>query len=162
MRGSKLYIRGYDKGLPFDDVLYYKPYLFVPSKKGTYKTIDGRSVDKIEFSTVREAKDFIEKYKDVDQFQVYGSTNFAYVYINDRFKDDIDFDSSLLSVLTLDIECDSSDGFPNISLADKMLTSITIRKNGRSSAVFSYGDFHTDDPNIFYVKCENEEDLIKK
>lgn len=162
MHGSKLYIRGYDKGLPFDDVLYYKPYLFVPSKKGTYKTIDGRSVDKIEFSTVREAKDFIEKYKDVDQFQVYGSTNFAYVYINDRFKDDIDFDSSLLSVLTLDIECDSSDGFPNISLADKMLTSITIRKNGRSSAVFSYGDFHTDDPNIFYVKCENEEDLIKK
>jgi DNA polymerase elongation subunit (family B) len=162
LRGSKLYIRGYDKGLPFDDVLYYKPYLFVPAKSGSYKTIDGKTVDKIEFSTVREAKDFIEKYKDIDQFQVYGSTNFAYVYINDRFKNDVEYDASLVSVLTLDIECDSSDGFPDIGLADKMLTSITIRKNGRSSAVFSYGDFHTNDPNIFYVKCENEEDLIKK
>jgi DNA polymerase elongation subunit (family B) len=162
LRGSKLYIRGYDKGLPFDDVLYYKPYLFVPAKSGSYKTIDGKTVNKIEFSTVREAKDFIEKYKDIDQFQVYGSTNFAYVYINDRFKNDVEYDASLVSVLTLDIECDSSDGFPDIGLADKMLTSITIRKNGRSSAVFSYGDFHTNDPNIFYVKCENEEDLIKK
>jgi DNA polymerase elongation subunit (family B) len=162
LRGSKLYIRGYDKGLPFDDVLYYKPYLFVPAKSGSYKTIDGKTVDKIEFSTVREAKDFIEKYKDIDQFQVYGSTNFAYVYINDCFKNDVEYDASLVSVLTLDIECDSSDGFPDIGLADKMLTSITIRKNGRSSAVFSYGDFHTNDPNIFYVKCENEEDLIKK
>ena len=162
LRGSKLYIRGYDKGLPFDDVLYYKPYLFVPSKKGSYKTISGKTVDKIEFSTAREARDFIEKYKDIDQFEVYGSTNFAYVYINDRFKGDIDFNSSLLSVITLDIECDSSDGFPNIALADKMLTSIAIRKNGKSTAVFSYGDFTTDDPNVFYVKCENEEDLIKK
>lgn len=162
LRGSKLYIRGYDKGLPFDDVLYYKPYLFVPSKKGSYKTISGKTVDKIEFSTAREARDFIEKYKDIDQFEVYGSTNFAYVYINDRFQGDIDFNSSLLSVITLDIECDSSDGFPNIALADKMLTSIAIRKNGKSTAVFSYGDFTTDDPNVFYVKCENEEDLIKK
>jgi DNA polymerase elongation subunit (family B) len=160
-RGSRVYLRGYSMGQPFEEVHYYKPYLFVPSKKGTYKTIDGRTVDKIQFDTIRDARDFVEKYKNIDQFQVYGSTNFPYVYINDRFSGDIEYDHSHVRVITLDIECDSSDGFPNIETADKMLTSITIRKNGRS-AVFSYGDFNTDDPNIFYVKCENEEDLIKK
>lgn len=160
-RGSRVYVRGYSMGQPFEDVHYYKPYLFVSSKKGTYRTIDGRPVDKIQFNSIRDARDFIEKYKNVEQFQVYGSTNFPYVYVNDRFQDDVEYDPSKIRVVTLDIECDSSNGFPNIENADKMLTAITIRKNGRS-AVFSYGDFKTNDPNIFYVKCENEEDLIKK
>jgi DNA polymerase elongation subunit (family B) len=148
-------------GQPFEEVHYYKPYLFVPSKKGTYRTIDGKSVDKIQFDTIRDARDFVEKYKGVEQFQVYGSTNFPYVYINDRFKGDVEYDPSHVNVVTLDIECDSSDGFPDIATADKKLTAITIRKRGKS-AVFSYGDFHTDDPNIFYVKCDDEEDLIRK
>lgn len=160
-RGSKVYVRGYSMGQPFEEVHYYKPYLFVPSKKGNFKTIEGRTVDKISFDTIRDARDFVEKYKDVEQFKVYGSTNFPYVYINDRFQNDIEYDPTHVHVLTLDIECDSSDGFPDIETADKMLTAITIRKNGKSAA-FSYGDFKTDDPNIFYVKCENEEDLIKK
>lgn len=161
IRGSKVYVRGYSKGGSFDDVVYYKPYLFAPSKNGDYKTVDGRAVSKVEFPSVREARDFIEKYKDVEQFPIYGSTNFAYVYINDRFKNDVEYDPALVSVVTLDIECDSSEGFPNIDQADKMLTSITLRKKGKS-AVFSYGDFKTDDPKIFYVKCEDETDLIDK
>lgn len=160
-RGSRVYVRGYDKGQFFDEVVYYKPYLFVPSKKGMFRTIDGRQVDKVQFDTIRDARDFVEKYKDVEQFKVYGSTNFPYVYINDRFRGDVEYDPTKVSVVTLDIECDSSDGFPDIATADKMLTSITLRKKGKSVA-FSYGDFKTDDPKIFYVKCENEEDLIKK
>lgn len=160
-RGSRVYVRGYSMGQPFEEVHWYKPYLFVQSKKGSYKTIDGKPVDKVEFESVRDARDFVEKYKNVEQFQVYGSTNFPYVYINDRFHGDIEYDPSHVNVVTLDIECDSSDGFPDIAKADKMLTAITIRKRGRS-AVFSYGDFKTDDPNIFYVKCEDETDLIKK
>lgn len=159
-RGSRIYVRGYSMGQPFDEVIQYKPYLFVPSKKGTYKTIDNKPVDKIGFDSVRDAKDFIEKYKGVEQFPVYGSTNFPYVYINDRFNQDIEYDPAQVSVVTLDIECDSSDGFPDVATADKKLTSITLRRRGKS-VVFSYGDFHTTDPKIFYVKCENEEHLIK-
>lgn len=159
-RGSRIYVRGYSMGQPFDEVIQYKPYLFVPSKKGTYKTIDNKPVDKIGFDSVRDAKDFIEKYKGVEQFPVYGSTNFPYVYINDRFNQDIEYDPAQVSVVTLDIECDSSDGFPDVATADKKLTSITLRCRGKS-VVFSYGDFHTNDPKIFYVKCENEEHLIK-
>ena len=161
LRSGKVYLRGYDKGLPFEDVVYCKPYLFAPAKKGDYKTIDGKTVARVDFPNVREAREFVDKYKDIEQFQIYGSTNFAYVYVNDRFPGDVEFDSGKVSVVTLDIECDSSDGFPNIDTADKKLTSITIRKK-KKSAVFSYGDFVTDDPNVYYVKCEDETDLIKK
>lgn len=160
-RGSRVYVRGYSMGQPFEEVHHYKPYLFVPNPKGDYRTIEGAPVSKIEFDSIRDARDFVDKYKHVDQFNIYGSTNFPYVYINDTFPGDIEYDPSHVNVLTLDIECDSSDGFPDIEKADKMLTAITLRKRGKS-AVFSYGDFHTDDPNIFYVKCENEEDLIRK
>jgi DNA polymerase elongation subunit (family B) len=162
LRGNKIYTRGYDKGLAFQDVEEYKPYLFALDKRGKeYKTIDGRSVSKIDFENVRAARDFVERYKDVEQFPIYGNTNYAYVYINDRFPGEIEFDPFKVSVVTLDIECDSENGFPDVDSASQELTAITLRKKNKS-AVFSYGDFHTDDPNIYYVKCEDEVDLITK
>ena len=161
LRGNKLYLRGYSSGLPYEEVIWVKPYLFAQASNGKYKTIDGKTVSKIDFSSVREARDFNEKYKNIEQFSIYGSTNFGYVYINDRFKGEVDFDASLISKVTLDIETDSEDGFPDIALADKKITSIAIRKKNKS-AVFSYGDFVTTDPNIYYVKCASEEELITR
>jgi hypothetical protein len=127
LRGSKLYLRGYDKGLPIAETVWLKPYLFAQSPKGDYKTIDGKTVGRVNFDSVRDARDFIEKYKNVDQFPIYGSANFGYVYINDKYRNDIEYDPGQVSVVTLDIECDSSDGFPDIRLADKVITAITLR-----------------------------------
>jgi DNA polymerase elongation subunit (family B) len=160
-RGNKIYFRGYDKGFRVQKAVKYKPYLFLESEKGTYRTLDNKPVEKIEFESIYDAKEFMEKYKDIDNFKYYGLTNFLYVFIKDFFKKDIDYDPNLIKIGTLDIECAADEGFPNIQTADKEITAITIKCNKRIY-VFGCGEFKTNDPNIYYMKCVDEYDLIQK
>jgi DNA polymerase elongation subunit (family B) len=161
VRGDKVYMRGFDKGLRIKDVVEYKPYLFVQKQGGKYSTLNGKSVDKIVFDSIRDAKDFIERYENVSNMDIYGLTAFAYLYIFDNFKGDIDYDPKLVNIGTLDIECAADEGFPDIQKADKELTAITIRCKGRNY-VFGCGDFVTEDPNTHYIKCNDEYMLIQK
>jgi DNA polymerase elongation subunit (family B) len=160
-RGDKVYLRGYDEGKLIEHVINYKPYLFVPQQNGKYTTIDGKDVGKLEFSSIKEAKEFISTYEDVSNFDIYGLTNFPYLYIYDKFPGTIKYDVSLISIVSLDIECRSDNGFPSIAKADKEITAITIRKNGKSY-VFGCGEFTTTDKDITYVKCNDEYELLSK
>ena len=161
LRGNRVYMRGFDKGMRIKDVVPYKPYLFVSKQNGNYKTLDGKSVDKIVFDSIKDAKEFIERYQDVSNMDIYGLTAFAYLYIYDTFKGDIDYDPKIVNIGTLDIECAADDGFPDIQRADKPLTAITIRSKGRNY-VFGCGDFVTEDPNTYYIKCNDEYMLVQK
>ena len=119
--GNKIFVRGYDKGIRTKEVVNYKPYIFLPKKEGRYKTLDGKSVDKIEFDSISEARDFIKQYSDVSNFEMYGLTLFSYLYIYDNYKGEIRFDPTLVNVVTIDIEVGGDDviGFPNIDMADQ-------------------------------------------
>ena len=160
-RGDKIYMRGFDKGLRISDIDYYKPYMFIPKQGGKYKTLDGREVGKLNFDSINDAKDFVEKYKDVSNMEIFGINTFAYLYIFDNFKGDIDYDPQLVRIGTLDIECAADEGFPDIQKADKPITAITIRCNVRNY-VFGCGKFKTDDPNTHYMECKDEYELIQK
>lgn len=160
-RGEKLYVKGYKNGIREKKVVYYKPYMFIPAKNGEYKTLEGNPVDKIYFESITEAKEFIKKYEDVSNLEIYGLTNFTYTYIFDEFSDNIDYDQSVVRVATIDIECAADEGFPDIELADKEITAITIRMDEKSY-VFGCGDFYTDDKNIIYIKCKDEYQLLNK
>jgi DNA polymerase elongation subunit (family B) len=159
MRGDKMYIRGYDMGLRVKDVVNYKPYLFINKPNGNYKTLEGKSVDKLNFDSIRDARDFIEKYEEVSNFDIYGLTSFPYLYIFDNYKGDINYDPKLVKIGTIDIECAADEGFPNIQKADKEITAITVRYRGKSF-VFGCGEFRTNDPTIIYTKCNDEHQLI--
>jgi DNA polymerase elongation subunit (family B) len=161
MRGDKIYMRGFDKGLRVKDVVSYQPYMFIPKPNGKYKTLDDKPVEKIMFDGIRDARDFIERYKDVSNMEIYGLITFPYLYIYDTFKGDIDYDPKIVNVGTLDIECAADEGFPDIQKADKELTAITIRCRNRNY-VFGCGEFVTDDPNTHYMKCKDEYELIQK
>ena len=159
MRGNTMYMRGYELGLRITETVKYEPYLFIPKKEGRYRTLDGTPVDKINFGSMSEARDFVKKYEGVDNFQFYGLTSFPYLYIFDNFKGDIDYDPKMVKVGTLDIECAADEGFPDIQKADKPITAITVRCRGRNY-VFGCGEFTTSDPNTFYMKCEHEYELL--
>lgn len=159
MRGDKIYVRGFDMGIRVKDVVNYTPYVFVPKQNGKYKTLEGKSVDKLMFDGIRDAREFMEKYEDVTNFEYYGLTTFPYLYIFDNYKGDIDYDPTLVKLGTIDIECAADEGFPNIQKADKEITAITVRHRGKSF-VFGCGEFRTNDPAIHYFKCDNEHHLI--
>ena len=160
-RGNKVYVRGYENGKAFQKYEYYKPYLFVDDKDGNYKTVDRKPAPKIMFNSTSEAKEFVTKYKDIQNFNYYGLENFQYLYIYDNYSGDVQYDPSKMSVVSLDIECIADQGFPDIQLADKEITAITIRKN-KLNLVFGCGEFVTDDPNTKYFRCKDEKELLYK
>jgi len=162
-RYDNLLVVGYEDGKRVQFKVKYSPYLFVNSgtKATGYRSIHNKLVEKIKFSDMSEARDFIRKYKDVENFPIYGLSNFPYVYIYDTYIGDVDYDPSLISVTSVDIETDSSDGFPNMEVANKEITAITIRNRGKT-IVFGYNDYVVNTPDTTYVKCETEEILLTK
>jgi DNA polymerase elongation subunit (family B) len=110
---------------------------------------------------MRDARDFITRYKDVSGMDIYGMTTFLYPYLFDAYPGEMQYDPSLVSVVTIDIEVAADDGFPNIQTAEKEVTAITLRKNNQS-VVFGCGKFKNTSENITYIKCKTEYDLLAK
>ena len=162
LRGPEVLVIGYKDGKRVKQRLPCQPYLFVSSKRDSkYTTIGGESVDKIEFETPKEAREFAERYKGVNGFSVYGMTNFIYPFIYDNFQGTIAYDPSLISTVFIDIEVQSDQGFPRVDAAANPITAITLIKN-TTKYVFGCGVFVTQDPTVKYVRCRDEVDLLKR
>lgn len=160
--GEKLLVRGYEDGRAFKDVVDYKPYIFITSNsQSEYKTLDGKSVSKIYPGSMGETGEYINEYSNVSGHEIYGVLPHVYQYINNEFPDEIQYDPSHISVVTLDIETESEGGFPNIKTANKALTAITIRKNDRSTT-FGIREYRTEYDHVTYIQCRDERDMIMR
>ena len=96
---NDILLRGYENGKRAQRQIPYKPYLFIPTPKETkYSTLEGRGVGRVDFDSIRDAREFVGQYKDVDGMQVYGLTNFVYTYIYDNYRGEIQYDPSIISV----------------------------------------------------------------
>jgi len=168
--GSKILYRGYDEsGQRVSRKETFSPTLYVPSQRGEtgYRALDGTPVEPREFDTMRDAKQYVEQYKEVDNFTVYGNENYLAQYIYDRFPTDPEFDRSRINVTTIDIEVQSNDGFPFPEEARHEVTAITIKNNiDDTYYVWGCGDYDPTaceldtSPNIVYRKCDNEAQLL--
>ena len=157
---NNLYIRGYEDGVRFKELVEYRPYMFITSPKPSkYKTLDGKYVDKYFHGTMRDTDEFVRSRGDVHGFQIYGSQSYEYQYLNDEYPGEVRYDPQLISVVTLDIETDSEGGFPNIKTADKALTAITIRKNDRA-VTFGMQPYTPELDYVTYIECRDERDMI--
>lgn len=161
---DKLLVRGFKNGKPHDEVVEYKPYMFVPCRTDSkYKTIDGKAVDKVHFSSMSDCRNYIREYKDVAGMPIYGLDKFIFTHIYDTYKGEIQYDPSIVSVVTLDIEVDIAGdrGFPSPDKAQNEITLITISRNGKKS-VFGCEPFVNKDPeNVTYYKCVDEAALLR-
>lgn len=171
--GSTIFHRGYENGRRFSRKIQYEPILFIPTKEEDtpYKTLIGNhNVKQKQFDSMNDAKDFVEKYKDISGFQIYGNTNFVHQFIQEKYPDDIKFDISLINILKFDIEVDISEKLPDMDTADNEITSIAI-KSSRSDTYYLLGRKDYDktktitgiDPaDIQFIKFETEHALLRK
>ena len=137
--GDKILVRGYDKGRPYQRKVDFYPTLFVTSNKPTkFKTLDDTYVDQVKPGSIRETKDFVKRYEDVEGFPVYGNTNYAYQYISDTYGGDVNWDIEQIKVYTIDIETATESGFPDIRTANEEILLITI-KDLISKKVITFG-----------------------
>jgi len=159
--GNHILVRGYNNGKKFSDKVEYNPTLYLPSKDGEYKTLDGQSLAPVSQGTMRDATEFMKRYEDVDNFKVYGSTNFPYVYINEAYPGKVDYDPEQIKIANIDIEVGSENGFPEPASASEPITAITFKIAGHFY-VFGCGEFNNYRDDVTYMMCRDENNLIMR
>ena len=161
---GRLLVRGVDKdGTQKKYRINYKPSLFIPTaKESKYKTLDGRNVAKIKFNSIPETTKWINEYKDVANFEYFGNTRHQYPFIADEFPGKIDWDLKQVKLLSIDIECESENGFPSPDEAAEPLICITVKDHtSKKIIVFGMGNFVNDREDVQYINCVTETGLAE-
>jgi len=161
--GNNIFYRGVKGGRRVKLKIAYRPTLYLPSSKPTkFKTLDGDFVEPMKFENISEARDFVNRYKEVQNFKIFGNNNYAYTFIADEHKSMIEWDINEISIAVIDIEVGSENGFPDPYLANEPITAICIKYMNGRTYVYGCGDFNNHNDNITYLKCRDEYDLCKK
>jgi DNA polymerase elongation subunit (family B) len=162
---KNLMICGYRDGKRYKQIIPYRPYLFLQSKKDDveYRTIFNEPVERIDFDSISDAKEFIKKYDDVKNFKIYGLDKFLYVWINDNFPGDIHYDSSQIKIWNIDIETGKTEEgrFADASIANGPIRLIGIGINGQKIQL-GYKECNLKRSDVKYIKCKDEEDMLEK
>jgi len=163
MIGNQFLVRGVEGGRRFETRDEFFPTLFVKSKKKTkYKTLTGDYVDEIRPGTVRDCRNFYQKYEDVEGFDIYGNDRYIYQYISEKYpEDEIKFDISKIKLITLDIETTAENGFPDVQAAAEQILAITIQ-DYTTKQIITWGvkPFINKQKNVTYHHCPSEHDLL--
>jgi len=159
--GNNLLYRGIRNGERISERVPYQPTLFVPSNKSSkFKTLDGSHVEKICPGGIYDTKDFIEKYKDVEGFKIFGNTSYQYCHIADSFPGEVEYDRDKIIIANIDIETSSENGFPEAEMAAEQVLSICVKMKGKYN-VFGCGAFDSSGmPDVTYKKFLCERDLL--
>ena len=161
--GDNLLVRAIENNKRVAKRVRYEPTLFVPVQKQTsFTTLYGKFLTPMKFTSMKEAKEFVEQYKDQPHL-VFGHTQYAYTYIADKYPEDIKWDYNKLLLITIDIEVECENGFPNPRQSIEPLLSITV-KNHQTQAivVWGIGKFTTDRDDVTYIQCKDERDLLEE
>ena len=165
MVGNDFLVRGYENG---ERVKYrdkFRPTFYVPSKERTpFRTLDGKYVQEIKPGNISDCKEFIAKYSGVEGFEVFGNDRYVYQYISDKYpQEHIEFDTSKINLVTIDIEVSSEYGFPTVEECAEEMTAISIQDyNTKEITVWGVGDYRMHQDNVTYNRCWSEHELLSQ
>jgi len=159
--GNQILVREYKNGERVNRKVKYSPTLYVPVQKETdFKTLDGKYVTPMKFDTIKEAKAFIEQYKQQPHL-VFGLDRFAYTYLSDIYPKTVDWDSEKILTVTIDIETRADAGFPEPEKAEEEMLAITIKNQTTKEIIlWGLGEFKNDRDDVTYINCSNENELL--
>jgi DNA polymerase elongation subunit (family B) len=163
MVGDHFLVRGYENGKHFTTREKFYPTLFVPANKKTkYKTLNGKYVESVQPGSVRDCREFVKKYENVENFKIFGNTQYIYQYISDMYsEDEVKFDISKIKVTTIDIEVASENGFPDVESAAEEVLLITIQDySSKQIHTWGKGPFQNKQKNVNYRSFSSEYDLL--
>ena len=159
--GNHLLLRQVVNGERINQRIKYSPTLYcVVNKPTKYKTLDGKYVTPVKHDTMKEANEWIDNYQ---SDLVFGNNLYQYNYLADQYPNRVDWDMEKLLIVTIDIEVQCENGFPDPEKALEELLSITIKNHQtKEIVVWGIGDFKSNRDDVHYVSCENELHLIKE
>jgi DNA polymerase elongation subunit (family B) len=169
--GNELLYRGYNNGRKESYKVKFCPTLYLPTKEKTkFKSIFGHNVKKRPFNDMRSATEFVKQYRGVEDFTVFGTTNYIHEFITQKFPRDIEFNIDDINIVNFDIEVASDDGFPTPDEAAYPVISISLKSSKDDTYyVWGLGKYNPEDTvldnlkgNINYTFCKSEQELLLK
>jgi DNA polymerase elongation subunit (family B) len=140
----------------------YSPSLYIRSKTGQYKTLDGKTLDRKRFDDINGAREYIKDFKDVSGApKIYGNNRYEYAFIGEQHKQMVEWDQDKVVIAVVDIEVGSENGFPDPYLANEPITAICLKYINGLTVVFGCGDYVVQG-NEVYIKCKDEWTLCKR
>ena len=111
-RGSKIYLKYADKATQKRGKVEvdFKPNLYVAGTANPVaKNMRGEPLEMVSFDSMKEMSEFIDRYKGIDGYKMYGQRDSVFQFIAKYFPGKIDFDPSLIHGAIADIEVFSGD-----------------------------------------------------
>ena len=161
--GDNIHYIGYEDGQRIQRKFKFSPTLFVVTKKQTrWKTLDGRYAKPVRFESVREARQFVDQYKEVPNFEVHGYDRYLYQFISQEFPDEVDYDFKGMKIMSLDIEVACENGFPNVKECAEEMLSITVQDyQTRKLKVFGTRPYKNTRDDVEFILCDGEQHLLR-
>ena len=158
---GKLLIRGVLNGKDYKDKINFGPTLYALSKEHSqYKTLQGQSLKPLEFTSINAARRFRRDIA-TDNSPVYGLERYHYQYIGSEYPEEIQWEKEFIKIFTLDIETTCENGFPDVENPVEELLCITVKNQSNKQIItWGVGDFTTDRPDVTYIKCKDEKQLM--
>lgn len=156
VRGDQVLLRGVENGRRYKRKVDYQPTLYSDeiseATPTSFKTIYGKPAQPVLMEGIRAARDAVSR-------GYYGYDRFAYTYLAETYRGRVEYDSSKILVAFIDIETMADSGVPDVGLADKAITAITVGMNGR---FYSWGTkpYTPSDPRVTYYKGLAEKDML--
>lgn len=112
----------------------FQPTLFTTTGEcnSRFKTIFGEPLTEITFDGIKDAKQYVNTFSDVDGSPIHGNSNYAMQFITELYEGQpVDYDPSLIRVAYTDIEVDMGDqgGFPHPHECKAFVNAITVYDN---------------------------------
>lgn len=143
-RSNKLFVRGYRDGVKYQEIVKYEPTLYIGTKStsepsGWTSFPTKQPVEPKHFDDIKSAKDFVDTYKDVRGFDVFGQTNFVAQYIGNKWTKEVPFDIKHIDSMFTDIETTTEhDGFPDPKNPIEQILLISCKRKGKKTVTFAW------------------------
>lgn len=174
-KDNKIFFKGYEEnGSQIIGSRSYSPYVFEETSEETdFKTLfnQNQNVKKKYFESTDQLGEFISSRRNrahgigfsehtVDR------NDFAYQFITETFRKEVEYDQNKIKILFIDIETES-DEFPKVDNPKQKILAITASIRVGSSRTYTtfglnqYDNFSDAHPDKKYVYCESEQNLLK-
>ena len=164
--GNQILIREVDGGSSRQLKLDFQPTVWVTGQNKSadrWTTLSGTPVHPVKPGSIKDTKEYVAQYNDVENFQVYESPGNVYQYIAEEYPEEIKWDPNYINVFSIDIETTVDNGRVDPIAANEQIILISVN-NTRQNQVYTFGslEFNNDLDHVRYFKSNNEESLLRE
>lgn len=95
VKGSKVMLRYVEDGVHKSQIVEYQPDLYIKTNDAANAdamSMHDEPLERVCFDDAKQMRNFMETYKDINGFSIYGSDNIMNQFVSKHFPGDIKFD----------------------------------------------------------------------